>query len=128
VRDVVSSREARSEALSRRAAASIAALHVVVSLDAEQVREIDARDADDAERILGVARSSAALGEQVEVVRLGVVQDGSCSWERGKPVYVSAAGALTHQPELLGAPFWARMGVAVAADAIFIDPQPPLFF
>lgn len=114
-------------ALTRTTAAPLAGGRVVVSVGADRVRAASAMDADDGELILGVCMASApGAGVDVDVVRLGLVRDSAWSWAVGEPVFCGAAGELTQAPGV-GLAYWARVGVAVEAGAVFVSLLPPLY-
>ncbi len=112
-------------ALTRVTAGPLAGGRVVVSVGADGVRAADGRTADDAELLLGVCMQSAsAAGVDVDVTRLGLVRDQGWAFAVGVPVFCGLDGELTQHPELTAVVWWARVGVAVDVDAVFVDLQP----
>jgi hypothetical protein len=65
----------------------------------------------------------------VKVRRFGGVTDASLSFAAGAPVFIGTFGALTQTaPTAPGSAFLLRIGAATAANALQVNPSPPLAF
>lgn len=89
-----------------------------VVVDADEVRHPALATATDAILIVGVARTSGDIGDEINVQTGGVMREPSWSWSNG-PVYVEDDGVLTQAAPTTG--YIVSIGRAVAPDAIDID-------
>lgn len=89
-----------------------------VVVDADEVRHPALATATDAILIIGVARTSGDVGDEINVQTGGVMREPSWSWSNG-PVYVEDDGVLTQTAPTTG--YIVSIGRAIAPDAIDID-------
>jgi hypothetical protein len=111
------------------AAAAVSGHWAVVLLSDGRVRHADPADIADAHRVIGVSLNAAVANDPVKVRRFGDVADASLSFAAGAPVFVGASGVLTQAPPTApGSAFLLRIGAATAANALQVNPSPPLAF
>lgn len=99
------------------ASAIVHGLRAVV-IDAGQVRHPSIADVNDAVLIAGVARTSAVIGEDVNIQTDGVVKEQSWVWNEG-PVYVDDEGHLTQTAPPSG--YVVSIGRAISTNEIDIN-------
>lgn len=97
----------------------------VVALRADgRVTELNVTDPDDATLAPLVLRAASTVDEVVEVTHNGLVTNPGWTWTPGEPVFLGGEGQLTQAvPTLPGSTFLLRVGHAVTATAVFVDPQ-----
>jgi hypothetical protein len=111
------------------AGAAVSGHRAVVLLSDGRVRHADPADIADAHRVIGVSLNAAVANDPVKVRRFGDVSDASLTFTAGVPVFVGASGALTQAPPTPpGSAFLLRIGAATAANALHVNPSPPLAF
>jgi hypothetical protein len=104
-------------------AGGISALRIVVA-EAGVARYPDIEDADDAERVVGLAYTAASAGGSVTVQSDGAVTDSNWNWSPGS-LWCGANGVLTQTPP--AAPAWLmEVGRVLAPTRILLDIQPPI--
>lgn len=86
----------------------------------------DAGNAADADRIVGVAITSASTGNTLQVQQIGVIDNLGFSFTPGAWVYLGNTGALVQTPNT-GA-FEQPMGVALSATRVEIEIGLPIIF
>lgn len=93
---------------------------VVVSVSADGIVHADSDDLTHLNKVLGVTKTAAAAGDEVEVISLGEIEEASFSFTPDQPVFVSAGGSglLTQTPPTSG--FSLRIGHALSATKVFI--------
>jgi hypothetical protein len=107
---------------SRIAAQAVGGHRVVRSVSATQVDYADVLAAEHADDVLGLALNAAAIGDAVNVVRMGDVTEPSWAWLQGQSVLLGTNGQLTQSP-VAGAAFFQIIGHATSPTSIFVDIQ-----
>ena len=79
--------------------------------------------ASDADKFAGISHAGA-IGEPVDVVVRGLMEEGSWNWTPAAPVFIGAAGVLTQTPSTTG--LVRRIAWAVSATMINVDIMPPV--
>lgn len=113
---------AGDSSVQRVAGETISALRVVYELDGE-VFALDPTDEVHVDLVLGVARTSAMIGEAVNIQRSGPIDDSSWTWTPN-PVYLGSNGALTQTPPATG--FRVRIGASPEPTRLNIDISEPI--
>lgn len=73
----------------------------------------------------GVTRSATVIGDPIDVVRAGRMQEGAWNWTPNQPIFISAQGVLTQTiPSGVGVTGVRRIGWAIDANTINLDPYP----
>lgn len=100
--------------------------HRVVMLTADgTVNYADARNPEDARRILGITTGAAVNGESANIQTTGPMIESSWSWVPDEPVYLGQDGLLTQTvPTWPSAAFLRVMGVAISPTTLLIGMGP----
>lgn len=78
----------------------------------------------DADKFAGISSHAGAIGEPVDVVVRGLMEEGSWNWTPAAPIFIGAAGVLTQTPSTTG--LVRRIAWAVSATMINVDVMPPV--
>lgn len=79
-----------------------------------------------ANRILGLTKTAAVQGDQVEVIRDVELQEPSWNWTVGEPIYLGTNGTLIQSAPVSPALFSLCVGFATATDRMFISVGVPI--
>lgn len=102
---------------------AITSYRVVMLGSDGNVYHADISDTGNANRIIGVALSSVASGETVQVRKAGLMVDSGWSWSTGA-IYCGASGVLTQTAP--GSAFLTRIASALSSTQILINIQPSI--
>ncbi|ANJ20771.1 hypothetical protein HYO99_gp37 [Roseobacter phage RD-1410W1-01] len=73
----------------------------------------------------GVTRSATVIGDPIDVVRAGMLEEGAWNWPVNVPIFISLQGVLTTTiPTGLGVTGVRRIGWTVSPTKINLDPYP----
>lgn len=76
------------------------------------------------DRIIGISTISAAIGEEVGFLEMGLMIDASWSWDTSKLLLLGSSGSLSQIPPTTG--FILQLGRILATNSIFIDIGIPI--
>ena len=113
---------AGGSALQRQAGETLSALLAVYEL-AGQVFALDANDGDHIDLLLGITLTAASLGQPLNILRSGVIEDAGWNWTPGR-VWLGIDGALSQTPPTAG--FDVLIGAATSATQITLNIQDPI--
>ena len=71
----------------------------------------------------GVTRKAIASGQNMSLVRSGILTEGGWTWIPNQPIFIGTAGVLT---QVLTSNAIRRIGLAVSATQIYFDPYPTI--
>ena len=116
--------------LTRTASVALGGHRVVRSLDASQVGYADTTNPLHGDDTLGLSTGAAVAGAELQVQNMGSLQFAGWTWTPGQPVFLGQDGLLTQTPlePVDGAAFVQAVGHAEAADTLYIDIQPAVYF
>lgn len=78
-------------------------------------------------RVCGVARDAALVGEGLDIVESGLMDDVAWTWTPGLPIFLGAAGMLTQvEPATPGCVFSCIVGRAITATRLQVAVQAPV--
>lgn len=97
--------------------------HRVVMIDSDTAIYFDPSDEENAGRVLGLTSSAASLGESVNVVSMGKLNNPGWSLTPGTVYYASSTGNITSTPPSTGISI--RVGVAVDSDTLDVHISEP---
>lgn len=75
-------------------------------------------------KVLGITTSSAEDGEEVEIIRSGIIEFNGWSWDVETPVFLSTNGLLSQTPSVVG--FSQIVGFAESPTKLFVNLREPL--
>lgn len=84
-----------------------------------QAFKADAATIGHAGRVIGIATSSALVGDPITVQVIGLTVNAGYTFTPGEPVFLGIDGALTHTPGV--GVFEQQMGVALAMTQLCVD-------
>lgn len=73
---------------------------------------------------VGIALSSGILGDTIEILELGIVNDASFLFGLNVPIYLGLNGAITATPPSSG--YLVKIGYGLGSGAIFIKIEKPI--
>ena len=62
----------------------------------------DSSDTSEQNRIIGISRTAASSGFNIEYIMSGELEDSSWSWDVSKPIFFNTSGTLTQTPPISG--------------------------
>lgn len=71
----------------------------------------------------GVSRSATVIGDDINVVRQGLITEAGWTWTPNQPIFIGVNGVLTQTPPVTGNPI-RRIGWAISATELNLDPYP----
>lgn len=74
--------------------------------------------------VIGVTLTAATLGNQVEVLLFGLLEDASFTFPNNVPLFLTAGGTITDSAPVAGE-FFVRIGRSQGTGAIFVDIEEP---
>lgn len=99
--------------------------HRAVKIVAGLAQYADKDDLFAAESVLGITTNAALVGEDLNIVMFGEIQEGSWAWTQNLPIYLGDIGVLTQTPPTLGAAV--ELGIALTSDTILVRIQKSIF-
>jgi hypothetical protein len=112
--------------ITRTAAEILGGHRVVRAVSATHCEYADQSNPLHGDDTLGVTLNAAALGDLVTIRTEGSLTHAGWSWTAGLPVFLSTLGGLTQVEPSSGC--IQVIGFAEAADTLFIDPQPAIYY
>lgn len=116
---------AANVAISLIASGAIGGHRVLVTNGDGSCSYADATNSAHVNRVIGISSSAAIDGADVTIITLGQIVESSWNWTIGQPVFIGTNGLLT-QTEPTAPSFWHIIGVAIAADTIFVQQNQPI--
>lgn len=74
---------------------------------------------------VGIALTSGLIGEDVEVLFFGVVEDNSFNFTINNPFFLGVNGAISQAPPTIVGEFVTELGQSLGSGAIFLDVSRP---
>jgi hypothetical protein len=99
---------------------NISALRVV-RLSAGALFTVDKDTLAHAHTAIGISQQAATVGNPLDVVLSGIMDDSNWAWIPDLPLYVGADGALTQTPPSAPSVFLLRVGVALTATTVLVS-------
>lgn len=122
-----SSAEAARLVISRIASVSISAMQLVKSDSATHVSIATSQSTFEDSEVLGLALVGASVGDPVDILIFGAVQDGSFSFTLNDPVFLGGSGQVTQTvPASPTDTHSVRVGKAIASDELFLNIAQPI--
>jgi hypothetical protein len=108
----------------RRAEANLGGHRAVVSNEDGTVNYADNTNLDHLGKVLGITTSAVLAGEEVKIIRGGLIEFEGWSWDTDLPVYLAANGLLTQNPASVG--FSQILGFAESPTGLFVNLREPI--
>ena len=106
---------------------ALLASRVVKFTDATHINYANNDDLGDRRLAVALTIEAGGIGDAVDLILRGPYTDGAWSWTPGESVYLDVDGFLTQTvPTKPPAQFIRVVGVAIAADSIFFEPETPI--
>jgi hypothetical protein len=113
--------------ISRVASETISAMQLVKSDNSTHVSLSTSNGSFEDSEVLGLALGSANIGQFVDILIFGAVQDNSFSFTLNEPVFLGVNGLVTQSiPVLLTSSHFVRIGKAIAVDELFLNIEQPI--
>ena len=110
--------------LTRTAQENIAKFDLVTLFDETRVKKAGIDSYLDAV-VAGVAINSANIGQDVEFIIFGVIEDPSFSFPIKEPLFLNSTGNITNTPHSTSGKFLSKIGKSYGNGAIFIELNDP---
>lgn len=122
-----SSAEAARLVISRIASVAISAMQLVKSDSATHVSIATSQSTFEDSEVLGLALVGASVGDPVDILIFGAVQDGSFSFTLNDPAFLGGSGQVTQTvPAYPTDTHSVRVGKAIASDELFLNIAQPI--
>jgi hypothetical protein len=109
----------------RLAGVAISGQRVVAENSAGEIVYADATDLLKAHRTVGVSKTAASQGAQLEIVAFGEFEESGWNWTPNEPLFFDANGFLRQTP-FPGAAFIQKVGHALTPTRIFLNLDTPI--
>lgn len=116
-----------AQAVLRTADQALGGHRIVRSTGAGTVDYADASQLLHGDDTLGLTTNAAAAGDAVNVLTFGSITESSWAFVPQQPVFLGANGLLVQVPAAEAA-FLQQVGYAEAADTLFVDIDPPIYY
>lgn len=117
----------RSDAISVVSGANVGGHRIVVVDESGRAQYASCLNASSAPRVLGLTLCAASENDLLSVQRAGQVEEGSWSWEVGRPVYLGVDGLMTQvEPTYPSSSFVLIVGFPITATKLFVSLREPI--
>lgn len=99
--------------------------HRAVKVVAGLLQYASKDDNPSAESVYGITINAGNIGDPIDVVLSGEIQEASWSWTQNLPIYLSTSGQLTQTAPTTGAVV--ELGIAVTSDTMLVRIQKTMF-
>lgn len=82
----------------------------------------NASDPNDAHKVAAISLDNGLLGNQIDAVFLGVIENPAWSWDKDKPIFMGDNGNIVQVPNPTD-PFIQPIGVVLETNQILLNPQ-----